>query len=202
MSDIGIIILAAGKSQRMGASKQLLKIGKNSLIQHVVKIAVASDYAPIVVVLGSNFEKIKKEITDFEVFPVFNNNWEKGMGTSIAKGIQEIQNLHPGLRAVIILLVDQPLLQPNLLNKLVNLYKETGKEIVASKYDKTIGVPALFDRSIFQELESLGENIGAKKLIHKFMEKEKAAFVNFPEGRFDLDTPEDYQRFLKDFGEK
>ncbi len=202
MSDIGIIILAAGQSQRMGQPKQLLKIGEDSLIQHIVKVAGNTAYAPIVVVLGSNFEMIKKEITAYQVLPVYNPDWENGMGTSISTGIRAIRKLNPNIRAVIILLVDQPLLKPNLLHDLETLYHQTTKKIIASKYNETIGVPALFDQSVFQELESLEGNTGAKKIIQKFVEKEEVAFVDFPEGRFDLDTQSDYKQFLKGFNKE
>lgn len=202
MPEIGIIILAAGRSQRMGRPKQLLKIGEISLIQHVVNIALNTTYAPIVVVLGSNFELIKKEITDFEVAPIFNPNWENGMGTSVAAGVEAIQKLNPKLKAVIILLVDQPLLQPKLLNDLENLYKVSNKKIVASKYNKTFGVPAIFDQSVFEVLKSLDGNKGAKKVIQQFIEKDEVAFVDFREGGFDLDTQKDYERFLDNFNKK
>lgn len=202
MPNIGIIILAAGKSQRLGSPKQLLKIAEKSLIQHIAGIAESSNYTPIVTVLGSDFELIKKEIENFSVSTVYNPNWEKGMGTSISKGVEEIQKRDPNLNAVIILLVDQPLLKVSLLNDLVKIYKHANKKIIASKYDKTVGVPALFDKTTFEALVSLDGKKGAKKVIQNFNEKEQVAFIDFPEGRFDLDTPSDYERFLDKFGEK
>jgi len=202
MPDIGIIILAAGQSQRMGKPKQLLNIGENSLIQHVVKIAESTSYTPIVVVLGSHFEWIKKEIKEFEVTPVLNENWKKGMGTSVSRGIIEMQKLNSNLKAVFILLVDQPLISLNLLNNFEKLYLQTGKKIIAAKYDKTFGVPALFDKTTFEELKSLSGEKGAKKIIQKFIEKEEVVYVDFPKGQLDLDTKADYDRFIKDFDGK
>ncbi len=200
MPEIGVIILAAGASRRMGRPKQLLKIGENSLIQYVVKIVKkTSAFAPVIVVLGSDFEKVKNELSTFEVFPVLNQNWEKGIGTSIATGIKEIQKLNPEIQAVIILLADQPKVEASLLAKIVKLYQQTGKKIIASKYAKTIGVPTLIDQSIFQELESLTGDKGAKKIIQQFADKNEVAFIDFPGGKLDLDTLSDYDRFLKDF---
>lgn len=202
MSDIGIIILAAGRSRRMGQSKQLLKIGKNTLIRHIIKIAESTDCAPIVAVLGNDFDRIKKEIATTQALPVFNEDWENGIGASISKGISEIQKLHPHLSAAIILLVDQPLVTANLLNQFIDIFKQTSPKIVVSKYAETYGVPALFSHSLFAKLSELKENQGAKKLIQKHLKEESIAFVDFPEGRFDLDTQSDYQHFLEEFGGK
>ena len=137
MHNFGIIVLAAGKSQRMGSPKQLLRIGENTLVQHILKIIESTTYTPKVVVLGNEFEKIKEEIKDFDVIPVLNPEFEKGMGTSISRGISEIQKLAPNLKAVFILLVDQPFLQVNILKQIENIFLRKGKKIVASKYGDT-----------------------------------------------------------------
>ena len=197
MHNFGIIVLAAGKSQRMGSPKQLLRIGENSLVQHILKIIESTTYTPKVVVLGNEFEKIKEEIKDFDVIPVLNPEFEKGMGTSISRGISEIQKLAPNLKAVFILLVDQPFLQVNILKQIENIFLRKGKKIVASKYGDTFGVPALFDWSTFKDLENVDGEKGAKKLIFSYLDKGEVDLVVFPEGKFDLDTPEDYERFLK-----
>ena len=199
MHDIGIIVLAAGKSQRMGRPKQLLRIGENSLIQHILGIIKPSKFSPKIIVLGNQFEKIKEEIKDFDVIPVFNPDFEKGMGTSISKGIVEIQKRVPSLKAVFILLVDQPFLTLNTLLQIEKSFDQENKKVIASKYGESFGVPALFDKSTFEDLKLLSGEKGAKKLIVKYLDEGEVVFVSFPEGKFDLDTPEDYQRYLENY---
>ena len=202
MPNIGIVILAAGLSERMGSPKQLLKIGDQSLIQHVVKIATSSSFDPIVVVLGNEHEKVGKEITDFDVATVFNHNFKKGMGTSVAKGVEEIQKLESKLDGIIILLVDQPFVDDKILIELEKKYRTSGKKIIASKYRNALGVPTFFDKSTFSELESLSGKKGAKMIIQKYLEIDQVDYVDFPKGAIDLDLPTDYQQFIANLGKR
>jgi molybdenum cofactor cytidylyltransferase len=76
---------------------------------------------------------------------------------------------------------------------LVATHEATKKDIVASSYADTVGVPALFDRSCFPELLSLGDETGAKSII--LQNPGRVAQVAFPEGAMDIDTWEDWQKF-------
>ncbi len=80
---------------------------------------------------------------------------------------------------------------------MIKLRETTKNSIVASSYADTLGVPALFDRSLFQELLSLGDKAGAKSVI--FRNRERVAEFVFPEGKIDIDTREDWQK-LKEPG--
>jgi hypothetical protein len=88
------------------------------------------------VVLRNDFEVIKKEITAYRVVPVYNPNRENEMEISISKGIMKIQNLNPTIAAAIILLVDQPLVKPNLLSKLEGLYYQKSKKVIQGYMEK------------------------------------------------------------------
>ncbi|MBK9490249.1 MAG: NTP transferase domain-containing protein [Haliscomenobacter sp.] len=84
---IGMIILAAGASTRMGQPKQLLQIEGESLLQRAVRIALSTPYRPVVVVLGANREQIEPSLQGLEVLRVDNPDWATGMGGSIATGL-------------------------------------------------------------------------------------------------------------------
>ena len=187
--NIGILILAAGSSSRLGHPKQLVKINGKTLLQKITETAIASDYSPVAVVLGAYLKKIKPFIENMPVHILENKNWENGMGSSIACGMNFLINKFPKLNAVVILVCDQYLLSEKNILDLVEKYKKTETDIIASKYGNTIGVPALFSKNKFEELLKLNEKVGAKKIINKYLGS--TAIVDFSDGVFDLDTEED-----------
>ncbi|MBW4694041.1 MAG: nucleotidyltransferase family protein [Lyngbya sp. HA4199-MV5] len=194
MSSIGIIILAAGASTRMGTPKQLLPFQGRSLLRYMADVAIASCCDPVVVVLGSQAERMKLEIDGLTLHVVENPQWADGMGTSIAAGMTALTAIHQDLDAVIIILCDQPFVAAPLLNQLVAAYRSTQRPIIASAYANTIGVPALFDRSLFAALMAMDAYVGARYLIRQHVET--VFQVSFPQGAIDLDTPGQYQQLL------
>jgi molybdenum cofactor cytidylyltransferase len=189
-STVGIIILAAGASTRMGSPKQLLQFAGKSLIRHSVQIALASKCFPVVVVLGANKELIKLELEDLPVFVAENPEWEQGMASSIRCGLEMLTSVFPGAKATIVMLCDQPFVNTLFINNLVDTFEKEPDHIVASYYGNDFGVPAAFPKKFFNELLSLQGNAGAKKLIQQH--KAEVVPVVFPEGLVDIDTPEDY----------
>lgn len=190
----GIIILAAGASTRMGQPKQLLQVGGESLLQRVVRVALASPFRPIAVVVGANRESIEPELEALSVHQVFNPHWPSGMGSSIVVGLRYLLQEEPSLDAVIVLVGDQPLLSIQVLLDLQRLGQEQDLPMVVSRYADTLGVPALFKRALFADLKALQGTQGAKALIQQYLGQ--AAILDFPEGALDLDTPEDWAAFL------
>ena len=192
MSGIGLVILAAGASTRMGRPKQLLEYQDKTLIHHTVNIAVASLGEPIVVVLGAYAELIKPEIQSFPVTPALNLEWREGMSTSMRVGIKTLLVLNPQLGAIVLMLCDQPFVSTSLINQLVETYHRTKQPIVASQYGEVVGVPALFDSQFFPLLLKLKGDRGARQIITEYLSTVVA--IPFPSGEFDLDTPRDYAR--------
>lgn len=186
------MILAAGASTRMGTPKQLLAYRGCSFIRHIAEVAIASDYKPIVIVLGANGEQIKPELNQLPIQIVENQQWKEGMSSSIRVGLEALLAVNPNLETVAIALCDQPFVSSQTLNQLVEAYRCTGKPIIASEYAGTLGVPALFNRTLFSELMALKSTEGAKKLIKKHIHE--VFSVPFPEGAIDIDTPKDYEQ--------
>jgi molybdenum cofactor cytidylyltransferase len=196
MSAIGLMILAAGASTRMGTPKQLLRLQGRSLLRHSAVAAIASCCDPVVVVLGSQADRIQTEIDELPLHRVENQQWANGMGTSIAAGMAALTAIDSDLDAVVVMLCDQPFVSAEVIDQLVQSYRGTGSPITASAYANTVGVPALFDRSLFTELLTMNMDAGAKSLIKQH--SEKVFQVIFPEGVIDLDTPAQYQQLLTD----
>jgi molybdenum cofactor cytidylyltransferase len=196
---IATIILAAGASTRMGRPKQLLPIqGQRqgqSLLRQMTEIALAAaDDQSVVVVLGANQEQIQPQIRDLPVQIVANPDWSTGMGTSIGCGVNALLEQATPLKAVILLLCDQPFVSPSLLTQLRELYIATQAPIVASVYADTWGVPSLFSAQLLPELACLEPQAGAKAILQKY--RAMVVTVDFPLGGIDLDTMDDYQAYL------
>ncbi|MBX2844541.1 MAG: nucleotidyltransferase family protein [Flammeovirgaceae bacterium] len=194
-SDVGIIILAAGSSSRLGQPKQLLKLGNESLLRKISKNALDSAAGNVVVVLGSNAEKIKSELKGLNLHIVFNKSWEQGMSTSINIGLEkQLEDLPATLSGVLFLVCDQPFVSSALINNLLSAYLKTKKGIIGSKYQSgTIGVPVLFSSEYFPNLLDLKGNEGARKII-----KSNTADVSeipFLKGDLDIDTISDWESF-------
>jgi molybdenum cofactor cytidylyltransferase len=194
---IGLIILAAGASSRMGEPKQLLRINGNSLIVNLLDLVKKFSFTQQVLVLGANAELIQAEIQSYN-FPItINADWAEGMASSIQSGLNHLLNQNTDLEAVMILLIDQPLLKKTLLEEMIEKFESTESDLVACAYNQILGVPAIFSRELFPELLALSGEAGARKVIKKF--ENQAISVPFPEGALDLDTPEDYEKLLKLF---
>jgi len=189
--NVAIVILAAGASSRMGQSKQLLPLRDTTVLNHAIAIALGARPGVVCVVLGAHAAQHRESIRSFPVEIVVNEQWGTGMGSSLKAGLKHIETHHPAIAAALFMVCDQPALTTQ---HLLNLIQTAGKPIVASYYGGSAGVPALFKRSFFPALNVLGNDQGAKKIFQQF--PEQVAFVNFPEGAMDLDTPEDYQNYL------
>ncbi len=194
MSSIGLILLAAGASARMGSPKQLLLYQGRSLLAHAAETAVSSVCAPIVVVLGANAPALALEVRHLPVQIVVNAEWAEGMGGSVRAGalaLQDQQQQGP-TQASVLMLCDQPLVTAGTLNALVAAYCSTGSRIIASEYGGIQGVPALFSPTLLPELAQLTGQDGAKTLFARY--SSEVLGLSFPEGAVDIDTPEDHRR--------
>lgn len=191
---VAIVLLAAGSSSRMGQSKQLLSIEGKPLLLISAEAALGAGANKIFVVLGANEEAHRKIVHHLPLEIISNPDWEKGMGTSLRRGLTSARELVPGMESVVIVVCDQPLVTSWHLKNLIRKYRTTKKSIVASAYANTIGVPALFDQSLFQALLAVEDGQGAKKIL---MDHAGSVLsIDFPDGSVDLDTPEDYRAFL------
>ncbi|MEY2438712.1 MAG: molybdenum cofactor cytidylyltransferase [Verrucomicrobiota bacterium] len=195
MRNIGALILAAGQSSRLGRPKQLLKFREKSFLRRIVDEAGKAGCNPVTVVLGSDCEKLAAELSDTSATIVENDNWSRGIGTSIRSGLKGAIAAVENLDAVILLTCDQPLIDTEIIARLIQLQSETGKTIVASAYADTLGVPALFARSCFAELLELPDTSGAKSIITS--RPDRVAEIPIEAAQTDIDTESDYERLIR-----
>lgn len=192
-----IIILAAGSSTRMGKPKQLLMYGSRTFLRHAAEVAVSSVCRPILIVLGAYASQLQSEIDDLPVQSVTNERWADGMGSSIQAGLGALNaNDRAGdAEALVLMLCDQPYVKAAVINDLVTAYHSNGKGIIASEYDGTLGVPALFGPEYFAELATMSGAAGAKHIIAAHASD--VVRIPFPKGTTDIDTPEDYRQLQR-----
>jgi molybdenum cofactor cytidylyltransferase len=185
---IGAVILAAGGSARLGQPKQLLRYCGEPLVRHAARAAIGAGCSPVTVVVGPERNKTADSLHDLGVVILPNESWQYGIGTSIRAGVEALKNCD----TLIILACDQPYVDSTLIRQLAARHQETQRPMVASAYAGTLGVPALFARSCFEQLLSLGDEQGAKVLLTA--RPTDVAQVDFPDGAVDVDTPEDWER--------
>ncbi len=191
---VGLIVLAAGESRRMGEPKQLLRFGGETLLRRAVSAALGSRCRTVVVVLGAHADELRGEAAGAHV--AFNEEWAEGMSSSIRCGLRALETATSGpADAALLMLCDQPFVTSAVINRLLEAYEETRPPLVASRYEargeSTFGVPALFSRELFRELMELRGAEGAKRVIRQH--SSEALVVAAPEAAFDVDTPEDYR---------
>jgi len=190
-SNIGIVILAAGSSSRLGEPKQLLEFDGMTLLSHSIIEAANSNCSIAVVVIGANADFIAKEIDGDIVHIIANKNWDEGMSSSLRLGLKTLRKIDPKIDAVIFMTCDQPYISSSVLNDLISKYQQSGKPIVTSNYGEAIGPPTLFHKSFFSELMELKGDVGAKKIIQQH--NDEVATVLFTKGNIDIDTKKDYE---------
>jgi molybdenum cofactor cytidylyltransferase len=188
---IGIIVLAAGASTRMGRPKQLLDLGGKSLVRRATETAIAAGGDPVIVVTGAAHDRVSADLCGLPIHICFNPEWERGMGTSIRRGIELLTRLAPKADAAIITLADQPDISADKLAKLVEAHHRTKSPLCAAAFGEAIGPPALFARAFFAELLAQPDQAGAKQLLLKH--PAKLLRVDCPEAARDVDTPDDYE---------
>jgi molybdenum cofactor cytidylyltransferase len=149
----------------------------------------------VAVILGANAELLEKAVQDKKIHIAINKEWNEGMASSVRCGIRTLTKIAPAADAAIVMVCDQPFVTSTLLNDLFVTQRNTGKSIVACKYETAIGAPALFHKSVFPELLELKGDAGARKIIER--RKGEIATISFEKGIIDVDTEDDYNA-LKD----
>jgi molybdenum cofactor cytidylyltransferase len=184
------VLLAAGRSQRMGTPKQLLKIEGKPFIRHCLDALVTSGIADIVVVLGAFQEKIEPVITDLPVRIVSNPAMESEMAESVRLGLDAVDDQSSG---ILIHLCDHPLVTAETCEKLLNAHLSDPFKIVIPTYEARRGHPTLFPTSLIRAILS-GGNL--KDIIRANSESVESVSVDDQGTIWDIDSLDDYNRLL------
>ncbi len=185
----GTIVLAAGRSQRLGQSKQLLKINGESLVHRATRFAVASAPHDCLVVSASDDCNIVDAVADLPCRIVPCADAAKGLSASLRCGLLA---LAPDCDGALIVLTDQPAVTSAHLAALCDRWRAEPGSAVASAYADTIGVPAMLPRAWFATLIENNHDHGARDLLRS--RRDQVHVIDAPYLAIDIDTPDDLAR--------
>jgi molybdenum cofactor cytidylyltransferase len=195
MPHVSAIVLAAGKSERMGRPKLLLPIGETTMIGNVLDSVLASSVHEVIVVVGHQADAVREAIGERRVRIVHNPDYEAGMFSSVLCGLEAVAE---GADAVLLALGDQPNVPPSVIDRLIEASAATDKGLVVPSCvhegRKRRGHPVLIDARYIPQIRELSGDQGLRELFVRHHDDIEFVPFDTPVIIDDLDTPEDYDR--------
>ena len=188
------VVLAAGTSSRLGQPKQLLDLGGEPVLNHVLRAAATSRVGGTVLVLGHEADVVGAAVGDFGQVPVVNGSYAEGQSTSLRAGLAALPAAATG---ALILLGDQPLVPAALIDGLIDRFVRAGRldRFVQTRYGGVAAPPVLIGSDWFAAVATITGDQGARDLMRDH--PDRIEFVESQDDRpLDIDTPGDYQALL------
>jgi len=195
---IPAIVLAAGKSTRMGRCKAVLDLGSGqTFLSKIIGTFRDAGVADVIVVVGHDADLIRTSLAVSRAAAriVYNADYESGQFSSMLKGLSVADR--PGVSAVLFTLVDVPLVASSTVTSVIERYRETGAPIVRPTRGSEHGHPVLIDRSLFDELRHANPDDGAKTVVRAHASPEGDLEIDDQGAFLDIDTAEEYQRAVR-----
>jgi molybdenum cofactor cytidylyltransferase len=187
---ISAIVLAAGRSTRMGVQKLLLPLGGRPIVQWVVDAALASKAAETIVVVGHDGALVAEALKDRPVNAVANPDYAAGMSTSLRTGLLAMADDRDG---AVILLGDQPFFTPGLLDVLIDRFAQTRKAVVRPSVGGRPANPVLMSSALFPEMLEQRGDVGGREVIARHLAEVCLVPVDDPGVVVDIDSIADYE---------
>lgn len=187
------IVLAAGRSSRMGVQKLLLPFGERSVITHIVDQLLAISIDRVHVVVGYQVERIRRELSDRPVSIVENTQYEDGMLSSVRTGLRSVPQQ---CQAVMVALGDQPSISSELVKQMLQAFATSNKSILVPLYKGKRGHPILFSTIYRDDILAHYDDTGLRGLLIAQPDSVFELPVTTPTVLSDMDVPEDYRREL------
>lgn len=186
---IAALVLAAGRSTRMGGPNKLLaEIGGRPMVRIAVDEALASRADTVVVVTGHQHEQVKAALRGLNIKIVHNPDYAQGLSTSLRAGLRAVPDNADG---VIVLLADMPQVEAALIDRLIATFDPgKGALVVVPTIEGKRGNPVLWSRRFFPELVAVEGDVGARHLIGQYSEAVVEVPVSGRGALTDIDTPE------------
>ena len=187
---IASVILAAGESRRMGEPKMVLPFGNSTIIGTVTGNALNSVSAHVRVVLGAEADAVRKSIAGLKAEQVVNRDYRDGMLSSVQAGLR---SLPEATTAVMILLGDQPMIPVEIMDRMIERYKQSEKDILIASVDGKRGHPMIFSARYIPEILAYGPENTLRNLTANHPGEVEELETGKPEILRDIDTPQDYK---------
>jgi len=186
---IWAVVLAAGRSRRMGTQKLLLPFGGITIVESVVGAALEASLQGVVVVLGADEARVREKLDPYPVTFAVNEDWERGMFSSVRAGFEALPEK---ATAAVVMLGDQPFVKPETIDELVARHRETRRGIVLPAHDGQRGHPVLIDTKFKGEILALGPEAILRDIVRGHADEVLEVEIDDPDVLRDIDTPEDY----------
>ena len=197
---VGVVVLAAGRSTRMGEAKQLLRLGESIVLSKTLENVRAAGVDEVVLVLGFSAQTIRQQLSISAIDSlkvVVNQAYERGMASSLREGLSA---LDPQTGAALVVLADQPFIRPETIDRIIDRYCRSNAQIVIPLHKGFRGNPVLLDRSVFPEVMALDGDVGCRAIFGSHLEGIVKFEVDDVGILLDIDNPDDYER-LRRFGQ-
>lgn len=182
------IVLAAGRSARMGRNKLLLDVGGQPLVRRTVRHALDAGLSPVLVVLGFEADAVRAALEGLPCEPVRNPEFDRGINRSVQCGIARVPD---ACGAVVVILGDMPFVSSSMIARVAERHRETGAPVVISRYGEVQAPPTLYARSVFDEFDATAGAGCGKRIVRRH--RDEAVVVEWPaKALADVDRPEDY----------
>lgn len=189
---IAAIVLAAGKSTRMGQNKMLADFRGKPLIRVTVESVLKSAASPVLVVTGNQAEEVRASLYGLEVAIADNPDYAQGLSTSLRAGLAALPDAVAG---AVVCLGDMPLVEPAVIDRLIAAFNPAeGRLICVPAHDGKIGNPILWGREFFAEMSTLGGDRGARSLLDEHGDQVVEIAVSNDSVLTDIDTPDVLER--------
>lgn len=192
MGEVAAVVLAAGESRRMGVPKMALAWGDRTVISQVVGVVRAAGVSEVMVITGGAAAAVREALAGEIVHMVPNEQYRVGeMLSSVQRGLEAA--LGGRAEAALIVLGDQPQIQPGVVQKILDSWRETGAEIIVPSFQMRRGHPWLLARSMWQTVIELKPGETMRDFLNRYQQKIMYLTVESDSILQDLDTPEAYE---------
>ena len=190
------VILAAGRSTRMGTAKALLLAPDGvTFVARLIRTLVRGGVDAPLVVSRADDDKLQAEVESIGARVVINPNADEGgQLSSLLAGLGKVDR--PGVRGLMVIPVDAPMVMPETVSRLIAVFGETSAPIVRARYQGRNGHPVIFSRTLFDELRHASLDAGAKAVLRAHHDAIINVEVDDPGVVADIDTPEDYRKLV------